>query len=46
MISGMSCLSYERQMRRARNSTSVRRRFLPSLLACCAIALALLILGG
>jgi hypothetical protein len=46
MIRGMSYLSYERQMRRARNSTNVRRRFLPSLLAGCALALALLILGG
>lgn len=42
----MSYLSHERQMRRARNSTAVRRRFLPSLLAGCALALALLILGG
>jgi hypothetical protein len=39
-------MSYERQMRRARNSTRVRRRFLPTLVAGCALALALLILGG
>ena len=42
----MSYLRYERQMRRARNSTSVRRRFLPSLLAGCALAITLLIIGG
>jgi len=31
-------------MRRARNSTRVRRKFLPTLVAGCALALALLIL--
>jgi hypothetical protein len=41
----MSHLRYERQMQRARNSTSVRRRILPSLLAGFALAIALLILG-
>jgi len=39
-------MSYERQLRRARNSTNVRRRILPSLLAGCALALTLLILGA
>ena len=45
-MSYLSDLSDERRMRRARNSTRVRRRFLPSLLAGCALAITLLILGA
>jgi len=45
-MSFLSDLRQQRQMRRARNSTRVRRRFLPALVAGCALALAVLILGG
>jgi len=45
-MSYLSDLSNERRMRRARRSTRVRRRLLPSLVFGCALALALLVLGG
>ena len=45
-MSYLSYLSDARRTRRARNSTRVRRRLLPSLAAGCALAITLLILGG